>query len=949
MAQCKNIFKNLIISLLCITISIITSQSCFSQIFDASQNPPSVKFKQINTPQFQIIYPTLFEKEAQRMANVLNTIIPDVAKSLGHMPKLISVILQTQGVISNAFVQMAPRRTEFYTIPGQEFDAQDWLNSLAVHELRHVVQFDKLAPNLTAPLFEELKLALFGINLPPWYFEGDAVGIETALTHAGRGRQPNFELVLRSNELSKNRFSYSKNYLGSFKNYTPGYYPLGYFMTTKIRRDYGPQILDKILGRIKNFPIRPYNFSSSLKKFGGIGTHQLYYRTMNEMDSLWKDQIHKLEPENYAPLNKEIGKIPTSYLLPFQTENGDIICIKSSKVEASKIILIDKEKNEKKIIKIGYQTEPNLSYKQGKITWDEYRSDRRFGQRSFNVICTYNLSTNTYKQLTHKTRLFSPSLSPDGKRIIAVNVTAENIFNLIELNAETGEIIKTYPNPQNFTLQIPSFDKTGNKIIVTAVNEAGKTLILYQNDKQEILLPQVTQIISRPVFYQNEIIYKAHYNGIDNIYSLNLDDKKINQITNAQFGAYNPSVNEELGTLLFNNYKAKGYDVNSIDLKAPDAFKPSNQANTFVNYFKPIVTQENKSNVFDSIPNIEYQSKKYKEIDHLFYFHSARLINEKNEFFNDNNYGLDLVSNNKLNTTGSSFGYRYNNALGKSEYRASITYQKYYPQISINYENRARLAYSKRFAGPVVQVLPFNFRENYTSFNIKVPFAANWLNKNFYSALAIETYYSDRYNLSYNPSNFIKSINFPIKYNLSIGLNTRTSERDLAPKWGQNFILSYEHLPFERALRGNNLVFKSLFYFPGFANNHSLSTSFNWQENSGVYQFNIDLPRASGYANLNGIDNLSNTLLVDYRFPIAYPDWEIGPLAYVKRIKGGFFTDFENIGKGNGLRTYGAELRADMNLLRFYLPNFDVGGKIIVPNNQNTKSPIFELILNFNL
>jgi hypothetical protein len=325
------------------------------------------------------------------------------------------------------------------------------------------------------------------------------------------------------------------------------------------------------------------------------------------------------------------------------------------------------------------------------------------------------------------------------------------------------------------------------------------------------------------------------------------------------------------------------------------------------------------------------------------------LINEKNEFFNDNNYGLDLVSNNKLNTTASSFGYRYNNALGKSEYRASITYQKYYPQISINYENRARLAYSKRFAGPVVQVLPFSFRENYTSFNIKVPFAANWLNKNFYSALAIETYYSDRYNLSYNPSNFIKSINFPIKYNLSIGLNTRTSERDLAPKWGQNFILSYEHLPFERALRGNNLVFKSLFYFPGFANNHSLSTSFNWQKNSGVYQFNIDLPRASGYANLNGIDNLSNTLLVDYRFPIAYPDWEIGPLAYVKRIKGGFFTDFENIGKGNGLRTYGAELRADMNLLRFYLPNFDVGGKIIVPNNQNTKSPIFELILNFNL
>ncbi|MBK0381681.1 hypothetical protein I5M32_01795 [Pedobacter sp. SD-b] len=942
-------FKVLISSILCLFISIITSQKGFAQIFDASQNPPSVKFKQINTPQFQIIYPTLFESEAQRMANVLNAIIPDVAKSLGRLPKPISVILQTQGVSSNGFVQMAPRRSEFYTIPGQEFDAQDWLNSLAVHELRHVVQFDKIAPNFNAPLFEELKLALFGINLPPWYFEGDAVGIETALTHAGRGRQPNFELVLRANELSKKRYSYSKNYFGSFKDYTPGYYPLGYFMTTKIRRDFGPQILDKILERIKNLPIRPYNFSSSLKKFGGIGTHQLYFNTMDEMDSLWGQQTQKVKPQKYALLNREIGKIPTSYLLPYQAKNGDIICIKSSKAETTKIISISKEKQEKDIIKIGYQTEPNLSYADHKITWDEYRSDVRFDQRSFNVICTYDLATNQFKQLTHKTRLFSPSLSSDGKKIVAVQVSTENIFNLIELNAETGEVIKTYPNPKNFTLQTPSYDPSGNEIIVTAVNEAGKTLILYKSGLQEILIPQATEIISRPIFYQNKIVYKAHYNGIDNIYALDLKTKEIEELTNVAFGAYNPSINENSGLLLFNNYQSKGYNINSVDLKAPDAFKAFKQQNTFVKYFEPLLAQEIKSNVFDSIPNITFKSKPYKEIGHLFYFHSAKLINETNGFTNDNNYGIDLVSNNKLNTMASSFGYRYNNALNKSEFRASITYQKFYPQITVNYENRARLSYYKQFFGPIVTILPFDFRENYTALNVNLPVSANWLNKNFYSALAIETYYANRYNLSFSPPGFLKSINFPLKYSLSLGLNTRTSERDLAPKWGQNFSLTFEHLPFEKALNGDNLFFKSVFYFPGIATNHSLSASFNWQENSCAYQFNIDIPRASGYANLNGIENLSNTLLIDYRFPIAYPDWEIGPLAYVKRIKGGFFTDFENIGNGNGLRTYGAELRADMNLLRFYLPNFDIGGKVIIPNQQNIKNPIFELILNFNL
>ncbi|HEX7365816.1 MAG TPA: hypothetical protein VF273_01905, partial [Pelobium sp.] len=373
--------KPLKISYLIISIFIFTSHSAFSQIIDGGQNPPSVKFKQINTPNFQIIYPTLFEGEAQRMANTLEIVISQVSKTLGHQPKPISIILQNQGVSSNGFVTMAPRHSEFYTMPGQEFDAQDWLNSLAVHELRHVVQFDKVAPKLGAPLFEELKLALFGINLPPWFFEGDAVGIETALTTAGRGRQPGFELVLRTNQLSGKNYSYSKNYLGSFKNFTPGYYPLGYLMTTKIRRDNGSLVLDKILDRVKSFPVRPYNFSSSLKKFAGVHTRELYLNTMAEMDSLWKNQSAKLSFKNYELLNKVNSKNPSSYLLPYQTKNYGIICLKTSLAKPPKIISIDAKKNEKTILKIGSQTEPNLSYANGIITWDEYRSDSRYDQR----------------------------------------------------------------------------------------------------------------------------------------------------------------------------------------------------------------------------------------------------------------------------------------------------------------------------------------------------------------------------------------------------------------------------------------------------------------------------------------------------------------------------------------------------------------------------------------
>src|SRR5690606_12641217 len=116
---------------------------------------------------------------------------------------------------------------------------------------------------------EELGFAFFGITLPTWFYEGDAVTTETLFSKGGRGRIPSFEMNLRANLLEGKSFSYQKNYLGSLRDVTPGYYNLGYFMATKMRLDYGDEILDSLLSRISKNPLRPYNFSRSLKKLTG--------------------------------------------------------------------------------------------------------------------------------------------------------------------------------------------------------------------------------------------------------------------------------------------------------------------------------------------------------------------------------------------------------------------------------------------------------------------------------------------------------------------------------------------------------------------------------------------------------------------------------------------------------------------------------------------------------
>ena len=343
------------------------SSSAKCQIFDSEQNPPTLKWKQIETTNFQIIYPTAFEVEAQRMANTLESIIQSVSNTLNITPKKISIILQNQGTTSNGFVQLAPRRSEFFTTPPQEFDYQDWLNSLAVHELRHVVQFDKLTGNLKPPLFEELALAIFGITLPPWFYEGDAVGIETALTKSGRGRLPSWDLILRTNTLSKKKYPYSKDYFGSQKDNTPGFYQMGYYMTTKLRRDFGAGIMDSIFSRISKNPLLPYSLNSALKKYTGFNSKLLHDATIEELGLMWQKQSEEINPITYVSQNKREDKIPTDYLLPTRISPAQTLFLKQGKSEPPILTIIDTAGKERKVMRIGYQENPHFNFSTGKI------------------------------------------------------------------------------------------------------------------------------------------------------------------------------------------------------------------------------------------------------------------------------------------------------------------------------------------------------------------------------------------------------------------------------------------------------------------------------------------------------------------------------------------------------------------------------------------------------
>lgn len=940
----KYIYKYILTSFLTVFVLCIYSQECFSQIFDTDQYPPNIKWRQINTSNFQLIFPTEFEKEAQQLARTLEDMLHRVGEVFHKEPRKISIILQNQTVESNGFVQLAPRRSEFFTTPPQRNDFQDWLEQLAVHELRHVVQIDKLTGYLSAPFFEQLAFAIYGITLPAWFFEGDAVTTETLLTNSGRGRLPSWEMPLRTNLLSGQVFGYQKDYLGSLKNITPGYYELGYFMVTKMQRDYGPGILDSLMTRMARNPVRPYNFSNSLRKFTGRNTRQWHRETVTELAAKWQKQQADIRSVDYTVFPDNTSGKPASWLLPCPLPEGKFMALYRSWQQVPAIVIVDNKGHQKRVVGTGRQTEPNFSYAADKIVWDEVRRDGRYAKRTYNIINIYDLKTKKYRQLTRKSRLFAPTLSPDGSQIAAIDITQGNRISLVLLQTENGQEIARFSSPDNMMLRTPAFDDAGTKLITVGITRQGAALV--EMDLATQTFSQLTdwqpQQIERPVYAGQLIIFKAHYNGIDNIYAFHSEDQTTTQLTHVKFGAFNPSFDHETNELWFNNYQPDGYRISRVPRNTWGNENIEKTQDFQTGYFKPLLQHERPWTTKDSSHIEIAPSEPFNELNNMINFHSLSVDNGNFEDLHSINPGLYWLSDNLLNTTQLRLGYRYDGDIRGSEYMASLGYQRFLPKFNVQYLNRAQVGALKTAADD--PPIGLRWREHVATLRTEIPLVFYRLNNVYAVGLSAATSYTQRYALN-EPQleeQFIDRIRFPLDYQFYLNRNQRQGILDLAPRWGQNLSITYRHLPVDPLALGHHFSLRTAFYFPGFGKNHSTLIRFNYQQGSGAYRIANDIPLVSGHDQLRPAP-VDNTLLLSYRFPIAYPDWAIGPLAYIKRIKGGVFFDFQNVRSNNAFspRTFGLEFRSDMNFLRFYLPNFDLGMKLVYANEAGAQRRIF--------
>jgi hypothetical protein len=906
---------------------------CFSCLMRAEsistgQQPPGLNWKTIHTDHYEIIFPEKITADAQRIANTLEFQYTYINKTLKYNAKKISLILTTESVIPNGYFTMAPRRMEWFSSPfAVGADDGDWYNLLASHEIRHVDQFDKILHRgfnliLGFVFGQDVPYVMTDLIVPSWFWEGDAVLAETALSHDGRGRDPSFDIGIRSLILNHQRYSYYKAVLGSYKDYFPNEYPLGYLMVTHVRRNYDPYSWGNILGRTSFFIWFPFGFSASTRGIIKKNVVHVYNDAMGELSELWEQQQKDLILTEAIQLNHP-NNVYTNYYFPQELKDGSIITLKTGLSDPQRLVMLH-DGIEKKLMDTAVLN--TFSASGNKLTWDEYRPDLRWSKRSYSNIVVYDFDKHRKKTITSKGKYSTPALSPDGKMIAAIEFTPERNSTLVILDSENGKVIDRAPNPYNEVLRQPAWSEDGQQIVYTNQYADGKALSIYDLKGKKIreIMPHSWQGIMNPVFYGRYILFNSFYSGIDNIYAVDWQSGQPYRVTSRPYGAYNPSVSPDGRKLYFNDYTIKGHQAAVMDLDTTQWIRIEEVKDRTIRYYEPVIGQEYGGNLYnlDSIPKRKYDVSNYNAFRHLFNFHSWQVVTDTL------NPGVYFKSANIMNTLELGLGGFFNRNERQFGGLVNLTYSGFYPVIDGIFDRRGRVTVYTNSKGETV--FEDNWIETSAAIGLRLPLNLSrgvWQREVLLAAYLQATKIEGQvFHQNYDLSNGYFN---PVSYQFSFGQIKPYVRRDMRPRFGQLFDVIYRYTPLKGNYDGSQFAADATLFFPGFFKHHALWFEGDYEEQQPVnYHFQAQwlFPRGYRYRYFDKIVKGS----VNYAFPIAYPDLSLGPFFYLKRIKTNLFYDY---GIGNPdtdnqiFRSAGFELLFDHHWFTFFI-EFEMGWRM---------------------
>ncbi len=888
----------------------------------SQQNPWGLHWRRIDAPHFTIIYPDSLAREAQRAATLLERAYEPLTKTLARKPERIPVVLNSSSMVSNAFVAWGPRRSQWYALPSTTVDGMgpvEWYSLLAVHEGRHIVQERAVRTGIIgilSRLFGDNTTSFFGgaLYFPSWFWEGDAVGMETALTADGRGRQPSFTQRIRALALAGEPYRYYPAWQGSYRTYYPDWYELGYLLTTHVRRTYGDSAWRRAITRAARNPLAPMALSMALKRETGRTLVQLHNDAVAAATVSWRAQRDSVRetPATVLPLSRADYR---EFLLPQYAGDGSLIALYGDLATPRRLVRIRDGKVEALHRRVGLFGDLQFHVRGKTVVWSEYEVSPRWGEESFLVIKALDLDSKAVRRLTNRSRLFAPALSPDERRIVAVDFSRTRAAALVILDAASGRELQRLPNVSSHFLVTPTWTGDGRAIVAVAVDHSrGNALVRVPVDgtPADTIIPFTHDAISRPVVHGEQVYFGSPHSGIDNVYVVDLTTRAISQVTSRPLGAMWPTLSPDGDRLAFSDYSRLGYDVAEMAIE-PTRFMAASFATTHTTAAATQLTQQEQGgSILDSLPATVWTSRPFTGWSRLFDFHSLSIA----PITDGVNTSLYLESRNVLNTVGVIAGPTFNLNERTTSFEAGVSYAGLPVIVDVAGRLGARASTYIDSAGATQ---PYTWNERSVAASLRFPLTR--LNGQVRQTLLTSATLG-RTHISDQPVAFRNENNngdfSTLTYALTASQVRSAAYRDLFPV-GAVVSAAYRHTPAPSEYRSHQATLSGAVYLPGAFRHHALVLDAAREvQRPDTYRFS-SLVRFT-----RGFDSRFHESLTragaTYHAPLFYPDVALGPWLYLRRVQGNVFGD---VGRGTtrtgahrvDYRSVGSEVTVELSPL----------------------------------
>jgi len=592
---------------------------------------PDLKWHTIETEHFLYHYHDGLEEQAHKLIARADVIHQEVSAYFNWTPQQKThVIFNDHLDITNASATVLPNNTiELFMSPPSDItsleDFDDWLELVFKHEYVHIIHLDKAHdfPYHARKFVGRLFFFFPNIFSPRWITEGIATFLETDHQNGyGRGQSSYFRGLMRNELINGLK---PLNVINQNIMDWPGgtaAYLYGVYFFNFLREEYGDNIIQDYVDRYSHFPL-PFFINTIATHATGKTMHTLWIEFEFYLHREFSHEISSTqfnEPKNTAITN-------AGYFSGFSKtrKNGNILFIKgdleniktleeyNSQTHTYRVItqLIGQDSNFGQAFD-HHETEgvliPIIDYiKNSRLVFDLYRIDVNTGEK---------------QRLTEGKRYIRAIWSPDGKNIAAIqNHLGKHRMDLLD---NQGKLIKTLWAAEKNTL-FSSFDwSPDGKQIIASIRNPNETLNLALFDLAKGNWSNITQnsrFEAHPSFNHNgtKLYYTADYDGIYNIYQLDLKTRDLYKLTNTPTIALYPNIDEKNNKLYFAELGGRGFDTTL------------QKADLFYRYSDTILSEASFTNIEDqnienqniegpsnqNVEKVQLASKPYSGLSHL--------------------------------------------------------------------------------------------------------------------------------------------------------------------------------------------------------------------------------------------------------------------------------------------------------------------------------------------